>query len=139
MPIWKAILPIKPQSVWLRRESLSGECMDGVYYFQPDRAVSRDQFVVMAMTAAGLDALEDVSVTGFSDDEAIPTWAKGYVSSALMAGVVKGVTDADGAISFNTGAAITKAEAILPYLEELDLVLVMTVEPGFGGRSSWRI
>ena len=27
---------------------------------------------------------------------------------------------------------ITKAEAILPYLEELDLVLVMTVEPGFG-------
>jgi len=29
----------------------------------------------------------------------------------------------------------TPAEAILPYLDRIDLVLVMTVEPGFGGQS----
>ena len=40
----------------------------------------------MAMAATGLEPLEDVTLTGFYDDEAIPTWAKGYVSSALKAG-----------------------------------------------------
>lgn len=29
----------------------------------------------------------------------------------------------------------TPAEAVLPYLDEVDLILVMTVEPGFGGQS----
>jgi ribulose-phosphate 3-epimerase len=35
-------------------------------------------------------------------------------------------------ISLNPG---TPVEAVLPYLGQVDLVLVMTVQPGFGGQS----
>lgn len=90
---------------------LVGTQVDGVYYFQPDLPVSRDEFVAMAMCAANLDSLEGINVTGFSDDNVIPTWAKGYISSALKAGIVEGYKDETGSVCFNAEAAITKAEA----------------------------
>ena len=65
----------------------------------------------MAMSVAGLAPLEQVSTTGFADDLSIPTWAKGYVSSALMAGAIHGTRDDSGRIVFSPNSTVTRAEA----------------------------
>lgn len=88
-----------------------GECVGGQYYFHPDAPVSRSEFVTMAMSALELEPLTNVSATGFADDEAIPTWAKGYVSSALRAGVVRGYADQTGKVVFDPDSTVTRAEA----------------------------
>lgn len=88
-----------------------GECMNGEYFFCPDTAVSRSEFLAMAMKVAGLDKLDDTTVTGFYDDQSIQTWAKGYVSSALKDGMIEGTYDQDGRIVFSPDSPITLAEA----------------------------
>ena len=65
----------------------------------------------MAMHAAGVEALEGVETTGFADNEAIPTWARPYVASALKAGLVQGSRGEDGQVVFQAQSAITPAEA----------------------------
>ena len=83
----------------------------GNYFFQPDQSVSRSEFLSLAMEVSGLNPLDGVSITGFYDDEAIPTWCKGYVSSALMAGVVQGSANELGQPVFCADNTITMAEA----------------------------
>lgn len=90
-----------------------GQYMDGRYFFDPDAQVSRSQFLTMAMSVSGLEPLEGVTLTGFSDDGAIPTWAKGAVSSALRAGAIRGGQDDSGAPVFGAEDPITRAEATI--------------------------
>ena len=88
-----------------------GEYVNGSYFFNPDTPVTRSEFLTMAMAVAGLEPMEQVSVTGFADDQAIPTWAKGYVSSALKAGVIQGTRNEEGQVIFSPDTVITRAEA----------------------------
>lgn len=50
------------------------------YYFEPDKPVSRSEFLAMVMETAG-DEPTAVTMTGFCDDAAIPTWAKAYAAA----------------------------------------------------------
>lgn len=88
-----------------------GQCMQGQYFFEGDRLISRAEFLTMAMAAAGQEPLEGVVLTGFSDDDAIPTWAKGSVSAALKAGVIQGCKVSGTTPAFGASENITLGEA----------------------------
>lgn len=105
VPSHRAALRLAEQDIFV------GECMDGQYFFSPDTPVSRGAFVAMAMSTLGLETLDGVRTTGFSDDVSIPTWAKPYVSSALKSGVVQGFADDSGQIVFDADTPVTRAEA----------------------------
>jgi len=89
----------------------TGQYVDGRYFFDPDAQVSRAQFLTMAMAAAGVEPMEGVTLTGFSDDDAIPTWCKGNVTAALKTGAIQGSRDETGAPVFQANESVTRAEA----------------------------
>lgn len=89
----------------------TGRKVGQLYCFDPDEAFTREEFLTMAMTAAGTDPLENVTLTGFYDDQDIPAWAKGYVTAALMQGAVRGSYNEAGQVVFGGGEQITCAQA----------------------------
>ena len=131
-PTHKAALRLAEEGIFV------GEYRNGQYFFDPDQAVSRAEFLSLAMAAAGLEPMEDVTVTGFSDDEAIPTWAKGCVSSALSAGVIQGSRDGSGAPVFGAEEAITQGEATVMLNNLLDVADVpLEVFASEGTEAHW--
>ena len=89
----------------------TGRKVGELYCFDPDETFTREEFLVMAMTAAEAAPLSDVSLTGFYDDREISAWAKGYVSAALIQGTVRGSSNGAGQVVFNAGDAVTCAQA----------------------------
>ena len=53
---------------------LIGERMGNNYFFNPDKVVSRGEFVAMAITCLGFEVVTPVTKTGFADDSDTPTW-----------------------------------------------------------------
>ena len=88
-----------------------GRQVGSLYCFDPTATFSREEFLALAMTAAGLDPISDINVTGFSDDPEISAWAKGYVSAALVDGAIQGGVNAAGEAVFDASRPITTMEA----------------------------
>lgn len=130
--------PAHKASIRLAEEGIYvGSYLGGSYFFQPDQTVSRGEFLSLAMAVSGLDPLEGVTLTGFYDDEAIPTWCKGYVSSALKAGVVRGSTNELGQPVFGADASITVGEAAVMLNNLLNVSDVSVETFGSGQTGHW--
>ena len=95
----------------------SGE-KDGAAVFSPDNSVSREDFLVMVMKAAGLNYTDGQSIdgsavkvnTGFADDADISSEARNYVYLAKQKGFIKG-SGATSESCFYPKIDITAAEA----------------------------
>lgn len=128
-PAYNAAIRLAEEGIYV------GASMDGAYYFQPDLPVTRSEFLALAMSTVGLDALEGITTTGFFDDEAIATWAKPYVSSALKSGAVQGTVAENGQIIFQGDNTITAAEAAV-LLDRLLSVTDVPVETWTGSTAA---
>ena len=89
------------------------------YYFEPEKEVSRSEFLAMVMETSGRD-VSAVTMTGFCDDEAIPTWAKAYAAAGVTDGIIRGTSTAEG-VAFRGEEAITFNEAATVLNRVLDL------------------
>ena len=97
----------------------TGTCLAGEYFFEPERTVTRAEFLAMTMEMTGRD-VTSVTMTGFSDDGAIPTWAKAYAAAGVADGIIQGKNTAEGA-AFQGDQAITFNEAATVLDRVLDL------------------
>lgn len=89
------------------------------WYFEPERPVSRSEFLAMVLEAAGREVTA-VTMTGFSDDAAIPVWAKAYAAAGVADGIVQGKAGAEGS-EFRGAEAISYNEAATVLNRVLDL------------------
>ena len=89
---------------------MSGTQIGDGYYFQPNKSVSRGEFVVLAMRALGIKEVNSIRTSGFSDDGDIPSAMKGYIAAAHELGYING-KEIDGKLCFLPNEDITRAEA----------------------------
>ena len=104
---------------WLKNTGIfAGEQMGNDCCFNPDRTVTRGEFLVMTMKALGLAGDENAESTGFEDQ--CPGWLKPYLAAAQRSGLVRGYATEAGA-EFRANDPITGAEAASMVSLALDL------------------
>ncbi len=105
---------------WMKNTGIFvGETISGKACFQPEKAVTRGEFLAMLVKTLDIKVDEDATTTGFTDD--VPTWLKPYLAAALRTGLTE---NWPYGTTFGADTAITGAEAALLMQNALDLPTV---------------
>lgn len=104
---------------WMRNTGIFvGENVNGNGCFQPEKEVSRGDFLTMLVGVLDIPVDEDVRYTGFTDEA--PQWLKPYLAAAMRAGLTTGWPDGS---EFRADQPITGAEAAVMLQNALDLTV----------------
>ena len=91
---------------------MSGTLLGDHHLFRPDEAVTRGEFVAMAMKRAGIVADTTLTRTYFDDNDRIPTSLVSYIATAARMGIVNGSME-EGSLLFRPTDAITPIECAM--------------------------
>lgn len=122
-PMYNAALSVTEAGI------MSGTQIGGKSYFYPDKTVSREEFVVMAMNSIGITSVADSKETVFSDNGEISEQMRGYIATAYELGYINGSRVGDE-LCFLPDKAITRAEAAVIICNMIDAA-TPTVTPVF--------
>ena len=102
---------------WMKNTGIFvGEQLGDTSCFQPDREVSRGEFVTMLVKALDIPTDEYLTYTGYEDD--IPTWLQPYLAAAVRSGLTAGLP---GKETFGCNEIITGGEVSVLLQNALDL------------------
>lgn len=98
-------------AMWLKEQDLfTGSKVGGNLCFEPEKAVTRGEFLVMAMGVVEAETEHSAMSTGFADEDSTPVWMQPYIVTALADGMISGTRSEDG-VCFLPEADLTKTEA----------------------------
>lgn len=108
-------------AMWLKDTGVfRGETISGQLLFQPEKPVTRGEFLTMCMSLSGEEPREDAISTGFLDEDATQDWLRPYVTTALACGIISGRKTEDGLV-LAAEETITEGEAAVILTKTLSL------------------
>ncbi|MDD6023974.1 MAG: Ig-like domain-containing protein [Oscillospiraceae bacterium] len=114
--------PALLSATWLREEGIyEGETISGQLLFQPQRELTRGEFIAMCVGMTGLQEDAEELTAEFSEDSSLPQWLQPYAASALKCGYISSVSgetpqmlDADSPITWGEASVIVSSVLSLP-------------------------